>query len=416
MKKHKRLRKKRMENKSKNVSFRKLVNIPSTTHATFGLYRYPAKFIPHVVAYVMENYAKEGMSIFDPFGGCGTTGIVSRIYGHDYELWDLNPIIKILHQVAIMKPVNINSEEIIKEMRDSKKEFIPNWSRLSYWYPQEFLPFLYKVWGYYHSFKDSEEKNILVVPLLKISRYFSYDDSQRQKLSKSTRSQDKIKELLKSDWQNIFFEMLKKEINKVIIGIKEYSEMSPKNVKAVIRGGVDSLGETLNKKRDILITSPPYIQSQEYMRQAKLDLFWLGYTEEDIKKLSKLELPYRHIEPIEIHSKTFFEYRNKIKGKHIQEVYDKYFWSILGLFTQLQKDINSRMFIFVGNTSAEGISIPLDRIIIEHLENFGWEHEITLIDTIVSRRLFSYKVNPASERKDKRTNVENLVILKKINN
>ena len=52
-------RKKRMEKKYENVSFRNLVNIPSTTHATFGLYRYPAKFIPHVVAYILENYAKE---------------------------------------------------------------------------------------------------------------------------------------------------------------------------------------------------------------------------------------------------------------------------------------------------------------------------------------------------------------------
>ena len=41
------------------VIFRELMpEIPSTTYATFGLYRYPAKFIPHVIAYALTTYGR----------------------------------------------------------------------------------------------------------------------------------------------------------------------------------------------------------------------------------------------------------------------------------------------------------------------------------------------------------------------
>ena len=82
------------ERKEREVSFRKLTNdIPSTTYATFALYRYPAKFIPQVIAYTLRRYARPGMTVFDPFAGYGTVGVVSKIYGLDYELWDLNPFL-----------------------------------------------------------------------------------------------------------------------------------------------------------------------------------------------------------------------------------------------------------------------------------------------------------------------------------
>lgn len=60
-------------NSSNKVSilFRNTIpEIPSTTYGTFAIYKYPAKFIPQVIAYVLKNYAHSGMKIFDPFAGC----------------------------------------------------------------------------------------------------------------------------------------------------------------------------------------------------------------------------------------------------------------------------------------------------------------------------------------------------------
>ncbi len=403
-------------NADKNiVSFRELINFPSTTYGAFGIYRYPAKFIPHVVAYILENYGIKGMKVFDPFAGCGTTGLVARIYGYDYELWDLNPMLKILHSIAVMSPIKVDFRDIINDLTTNKKEFIPKWSRIDYWFAPEFLPFLYQVWGYYHfTIKDNNLKLLLTVPLLKVTRYFSYDDQQRQKLSRSPKSKERIDGLLKQDWKKVFFTMLEKEFTKTLEKLEEYQTLSPKNVHGSIKAGVDVLKEQLEEEKDILITSPPYLQSQEYIRQSKMDLFWLGYSEEDVKNLSKLEIPYRNISAdMTIYSDTFLQYRASINDEHIKRVFDNYFKSVLTAFSSLQKNITTYLFIFVGHASMRGKGIPIDKVFIEHLSTMGWEHEKTLTDTIVSRRLFSYKVNPATGLVDTRTQIENLVILKR---
>jgi hypothetical protein len=398
---------------TKSVIFRDIIQLPSTRYATFGLYRYPAKFIPHVIAYILGEYAKPEMKIFDPFAGCGTVGVMSKLYGNDYELWDLNPIVETLHTIATMKPKEINIAEVRKAMFSSSEEFIPKWSRMPNWFPSDFLPFLHKVWGYYHSLKDRDLQLILTVPLLKTTRYFSYDDPQRMKLTKSSRSKARVNRLLTLNWKKYFFQMLQNETLKVLKGIREYNEMSPKTVEASVKGGIDSLTKELTEKKDILITSPPYVQSQEYMRQAKIDLFWLGHSEDEIRALTKLEIPYRNISPRPIYSETFSEYEKTIKEDHIRKVFDNYFWGIIGVLSRLQENITSYLFLFVGHASTRGRATPIDRILVEHFTHLGWHHKATLMDKIVSRRLFSYKVNPATGLKDSRTLTENLVILEK---
>jgi len=400
----------------RKVIFRNMVSLPSTTYATFGLYRYPAKFIPHVIAYVLKNYTQPNMKIFDPFAGYGTVGVVSKIYGYDYELWDLNPLLKTLHSVATLEPEEVDIEGLLVEMADSSEKFNPDWSKLDYWFPRKFLPLLFRVWGFYHSLDDEYAKLVLTIPLLKVTRYFSLDDMQRQKLSKSPVSRQRIVSLLTSDWKTKFFNMLKEELWRVVQGIADYWTLSPKDTRVIIKAGIDVLSTELDDEKDILITSPPYLQSQEYIRQAKMDLFWLGYSEDKIRELSRLEIPYRDVEPQQIHSETYSSVRSEIEEDHLRKVFDRYFWGVLGALTRLQRKIDSYLFLFVGRTSMRGRAIPIDRIFAEHFTELGWVHEATLVDTIVTRRMFSYRVNPATKLKDERTPVENLVILRREGN
>lgn len=402
-----------MVGKEREVLFRNLVRLPSTTYATFGLYRYPAKFIPHVIAYVLENYARPKTKVFDPFAGYGTVGVVSRIHGYDYELWDLNPLLETLHSVATLKPGQVNVKELLNQIIISKEEYVPKWSRLSYWFPQEFLPLLFRLWGFYHSLHDEYLKLVLTIPLLKTTRYFSYDDTQRQKLSKSPKSKKRINSLLNRGWRTKFYRMVCEEIKRVLEGIQEYWKLSPKQVRAIVKGGIDTLSTELEEEKDILITSPPYLQSHEYIRQAKMGLFWLDYSEDKVRELSRLEIPYRDVEQQPIHSETFHEMRDEIEEDHIRRVFERYFWGVLGALTRLQKKVRSYLFLFVGRPSMRGHPVPIDHVFAEHFTALGWFHEVTLRDTIVSRRMFSYRYNPATGIKDRRTNMENLVILRK---
>jgi hypothetical protein len=394
------------------ILFRNTVpEIPTTTYGTFAIYKYPAKFIPQVIAYVLKKYAKPGMRIFDPFAGYGTVGIVSRIYGYEYELWDLNPIIDVIHETAIMKPPRITIMDLLKELKNSKEEFIPKWSNLNYWFPEEFIPLLSKAWGFVHSL-DSETKYILLIPLINVTRYFSYGDEKVHKLYKSKYSRKKVEELLKKDWKRKFYNMLEKEIHILLRKIWEYNRLKPKEVNYKIKSGIDTLETKLDQDVNILITSPPYLQAQEYIRSTKLELFWLGYDENYIRSLSKKEIPYRSVNKIKIYSEKYYEFRNKIKEDHLKVLYDRYFHAILNAFSSLGKNVTNYMCIFVGPAKIRTTSIPIDDIIVEHLQEFGWSHEVTFIDTIVSRVMFESKVNPASGEKDSRIKTEHLVVLK----
>jgi DNA modification methylase len=395
------------------ILFRKSVEeIPSTTYGTFAIYKYPAKFIPQVIAYVLKNFAEPGMKIFDPFAGYGTVGVVSRVYGHDYILWDLNPILQIIHKVATMKPPSLDVFNILEEIKKSKKEFVPQWSKLNYWFPEEFLPTIAKAWGFVHSL-DSDYKFFFFVPLMKVTKFFSYGDEKVHKLYKSKHSKRKIEKLLNSDWENIFYEMLKKETLNLLKKLWEYSNLKPKEVNFKVKSGIDVIEETLEEDVDILITSPPYLQAQEYIRSTKLELFWLGYSEDYVKKLSKKEIPYRKVKPIEVWSEKYHHFRNLIKEPHLKELYDNYFFSILGTFSKLGKKVKKYMCIFVGPAKVRNIPIPIDQIIAEHMQLLGWKHKITFVDTIVSRVMFESEINPASGIKDGRIKTEHLLVLEK---
>jgi DNA modification methylase len=399
--------------KKERILFRDAVrDIPSTTCGTFAIYKYPAKFIPQVIAYVLKNYAKPGMKIFDPFAGYGTVGVVSRVYGYDYELWDLNPIINIIHDTAIMKKPNVDLRKLMLEIKNSKEVFKPNWSNLWYWFPRDFLPVLYRTWGFAHSL-PKETKYLLLIPLLKVTRYFSSSDEKIHKLYISKFSRKKIDTLLKEDWKSKFYSMLEKEISLLLRKLEEYSNFNPKSVKFKIRSGIDVLETELDEDVDILITSPPYLQAQEYIRSTKLELFWLGHNEKEVKELSKKEIPYREVNRINIYSDKYFEFREKIKEEFLKEVYDRYFHAILNSFTKLGERVKEYMFIFVGPAKIRTTPMPLDEIVIEHLANFGWRHEVTLVDTIVSRVMFGSGINPASGEEDNRMENEYLVVLKK---
>lgn len=409
--------------KEVEVIFRQLVPyIPSTTYGTFGLYNYPAKFIPHVVSYIIEHYGEIGKSVIDPFAGSGTTGLVARMFGLNYELWDLNPLMKILHEISIMPPPQVNVTAITKELITYSESWLPQWNNLEYWFPNEVIEFLSGLWGYYHNPEiDPTVKKIITVPLLKLTRTLSFNDAQRQKLSRSPRAMERVNNLLSGDWQMWAEKYIQTGIQNTLVKMREYHNLilNNNNPQYTIHAGVDAFALAKEKGSngtdgwDMLITSPPYLQAQEYIRASKIDLFWLGFNEEQIRGLGKKELPYNEIPALPIYSKLYDAAHNSISEPHLLKMFERYFYGVLGVLTSLANSVRDRMFIFVGPASIRAKSIPIDKIIVEHFTSIGWIHEKTLIDTILSRRMFSASTNPATGLEDKRMKTEHLVILKK---
>ena len=60
--------------------------------------------------------------------------------------------------------------------------------------------------------------------------------------------------------------------------VKEFNNLKPRKMRSIVAPGIDSLRKKLERDVDIMLTSPPYLQAQEYIRSLKLELFWLGYS------------------------------------------------------------------------------------------------------------------------------------------
>jgi hypothetical protein len=361
----------------------------------------------------MENYARKGMRVFDPFAGFGTVGYTARLYGLGYEIWDLNPLLSFLHPLCEIKPKPLD-KSLVVQIKSHPQEFLPKWKNLFYWHPEEFLPMLSKAWSFYHFSADESVKKLLLVPLLKLTKHFSYADEKIHKLYRSKHAKEKVERLSSQDYQGLFYFMLERELEKTLQKLSEYQRLRPQKVACVVKAGVDALEEDLKDPVNLLITSPPYLQAQEYIRSTKLELFWLGFEEEFIQSLSRKEIPYREVPAIEVLSETYHACRKAIEERHLLRLYDSYFFAILSALERLSQKVSDYMFVFVGPAKVRGQSIPIHEIVVQHITSKGeWVHEKTYIDRIVSRVMFRAEKNPATGLEDERMDKEFLVVLKR---
>jgi len=115
-----------------------------TAYITHGYHRYPAKFIPQIVSRLIEKYTEEGDLVVDPFGGCGTTLIESKIMCRPSIGVDINPVAVLITKAkkTPIEPTKIEDQILkLKEKIDSfnKSTIVktPKHERIDYWFKQE---------------------------------------------------------------------------------------------------------------------------------------------------------------------------------------------------------------------------------------------------------------------------------------
>ena len=382
------------------VSFRDIIpEITDTSYLTHSIYYYPAKFIPQVVRFCINEFTQKGDTVIDPFAGSGTVGLEALITERNAVLLDLNYLLEVIAPIKFYKDQNKIDKIIlyqkIEQIKSETEQFIPDYSNIKYWYPDNFFKIISKYWAGVHKLDDDIYKWIIKASLVRISKLFSWAEHRTPKLFKSKFKKKYIDDLLKTNWE--------KELNNklIVLSYKYYDavrelQSKVKNFTNNIEyfAGVDSSKFKFNKKVDALITSPPYLQAQEYIRTAKLDLYWLGYSDKQIKAISKLEIPYRKAERI-INTDTLDKIRNQVNNKKLLNILNSYFDHTIA---SLENNMNllktgGKACIFVGNPKIDGIEIETWRIFTEYFTNKGFKFEIVFDDEIKTRQLFGQRNN-----------------------
>ena len=391
------------------VSFRDLVpEIKDTGYLTHAIYAYPAKFIPQIVRYAINTYTKEADWIVDPFAGSGTVGVEAYLCKRNAVLLDLNLL---LNHIMPLKVYNgkerLHEADLFRRlaaMQESNHRFIPDWSNVDYWYAPEILETLSHYWGFIRKTDDDVFSSIIKAALLKASKRFSNTEDRTPKLARSKRKLSAIAELLEANWRAQLDEVVDtlslktlKSLNDFVCAVRKphlpqhHNERTP---EIQWQGGVDSSYITVPRECDALITSPPYLQAQEYIRSTKMELFWLGHTEEEIRELSRLEIPYRQADRI-VQTETLDNVREMLTRNDLRKRLDSYFCHTVNALENSMKQLkpNAAACIFVGNPRIDGITVEIWRILAEYFTERGWTFEKVYEDRIKTRKLFGARKN-----------------------
>ena len=382
------------------ISFRELVpEIKDTGYLTHSIFYYPAKFIPQVVRYALKSFTKENDWVVDPFAGSGTVGVEAYLCKRNSYLLDLNPLLDYMIPLKVQPEKELLRKDILGQMLDSLEKsgvhFTPAWSNLAYWYPPEMLEVLSRHWGFIKNSERSTYTAIIEAALLKASKHFSYAEHRTPKLFRSKSKREYVEELLQTDWTEKLKEMVRSHSLDTLRNMNDFATFTSYHNNCVeFKGGVDSSYYPFQQDFDALITSPPYLQAQEYMRTVKMELFWLGYNDEEIRKLSRLEIPYRKADRL-IQTPALEQIRSELTRADLTKLLDSYFCHTINALENAMNQLkaNGTACIFIGNPLIDGIKVEIWRILMEYFTDTGYFFENLYEDRIKNRQLFGTRKN-----------------------
>ena len=382
------------------ISFRELVpEIKDTGYLTHAIFYYPAKFIPHVVRYALQSFTKEDDWVVDPFAGSGTVGVEAYLCQRNTFLLDLNPLLDYMIPLKVPTEKERLREDNLSQMLDglekSKDHFTPAWSNLTYWYPPEMLEVLSKRWGFIKNSERNTYTAIIESALLKATKHFSYAEHRTPKLFRSKSKRKYVEELLQTDWTEKLQKMIRSHSLETLRSMNDFATFTSHHNNCVtFKGGVDSSYFSFRREFDALITSPPYLQAQEYMRTVKMELFWLGYNDKEIRKLSRLEIPYRKADRV-IQTPTLEKIRSELTRDDLTKLLDSYFCHTINALENAMNQLkaNGTACIFIGNPLIDGIKVEIWRILMEYFTDNGYFFENLYEDRIKNRQLFGTRKN-----------------------
>ena len=165
--------------------------------------------------------------------------------------------------------------------------------------------------------------------------------------------------------------------------------------------GADASNFDFNKvpQVDSIITSPPYLQAQEYLRTFKLEMMWAEIPQEKIKEYMSKEIPFR-ASPGRIEGDYINTIREKIGRKDLLKLYDSYFWFTIKALDNASKRLSDggSLCVLVGNPKMAGIEVEIWKAIYEYfVNNLGFKLIDLYEDRIVTRKLFKGRKNQNPE-------------------
>jgi len=347
-----------------------------TAYITHGYHRYPAKFIPQIVSRLVEKYTKEGDFIVDPFGGCGTTLVESKVMGRPSIAVDINPVAVLITKAKItpISPDKIEKEFAILQKKletynENTKVKAREHERIDYWFKPEDKRKLAFIFAEISKIKDQDVQDFFFCGFSNILKNCSI---WLQKSNKPTRDFEKKP----SDPIKTFA----KQIKMMLRGnIRLFQLLLEKGYLKIPSKVVCTDARTIPAKDNsisLIVTSPPYVTSYEYADLHQLTALWLEYTK-DLSDFRKrfIGTSYHSKKDLILNSSIAESIREKLLDidKKTAEEVSTYFSEMNQVFVEMKRMLKKggKTCIVIGNTSLKGVEILNAEVFVEQLQNLG---------------------------------------------
>lgn len=258
-----------------------------TGHLTHNLHPYAAKFIPQIPAHLIAKLSLPGESVLDPFHGSATTAVEALRLGRRAICIDANPLSEIIGRAktavftddldSAVSDLQMKVASFASRIKDENQpiafadrylEQVPDIPNIMHWFSPVAIGELALLRQLIEQLDDTAAADVARLALSKVIFKVSYQDGE-------TRYARREKEVLPGAALALFISELQAICRKL------------RTAASILRYG-DAQFYTLDSREipesilpensvDLLVTSPPYANANDYHLYHRFRLFWLGY-------------------------------------------------------------------------------------------------------------------------------------------
>ncbi len=362
-----------------------IINQTNPNKYTHSYFKYPCKFIPEIPKWAILNFSKPGDTILDPFAGSGTTLLESILNDRIGLGTEIDQVAKLLIRTKTTRLTNSELSEtenhfdsIINCVRNKNSSLtIPKINNIDHWYNETNKTQLGKILNYINNIQNLNIRNFLLTCFVSIVKKTSNADDVSPKPYVSTKIKKKVIPAIE-DFSSTYKRYFKEICSFSKLDIKQYAK--------IIDG--DALTFTTNKKVDLAITSPPYINAFDYVRTMRLENLWLETnTEESLKEIKKQYVgtesikTQQELEDLLIlnYSDLLKKYYDRIiqKDKKRACIVKRFFADMLINLQKVYASLkeNGKYVIVIGNSTIRQVEIESWKVLKEIAENIGFSYK-----------------------------------------
>lgn len=361
-------------------------------------YPYIEGYSPDFVKALISKYIPNKCIIYEPFAGTGTTIFASDSMGYRTYYSEINPLLQFLikTKLNVLKTSNDERDIICHNLIAFRDEFLEsnhiinkdleeNYKRVfksSIYFPEENYNEILRIKTFIDLKAESLTKDIFTIAVLACLIPSSF-------LKKQGDLRFKTKKELEKGIPK-FSDILNDKVNEIYNDLKfEFVDNIAYN-HTLIHSNAKCIGQVSCEKIGCVLTSPPYLNGTNYIRNTKLELWFLGYlrSEQDLR-IYRDEILTSGINDVKVSnfidfdiesksmllSKTITSLKETAYDVRIPQMAKCYFSEMYQIFNGLRPKLenSAHLLIDIGDSVFNGVHIRTDDILIEILESIGYK-------------------------------------------